>query len=402
MTTTTPSTTGFAHECTRVTRDLQLALRSLLDSSPSAIERATDVQLVFEVATSLAWRVFRVSRSDSLTEAARLVPLPDAMNIFLAAARKQRCSATSLRTVSAAYNDYDKFVDTHAGTRSAFQAMVSSLGEDESQDSELKTRRNAFRANAELWGLRASLVYRCLIITGTPEESHAASVILQGARKLQALKPNRSLPVCRRKVTVTLDADGVDRELIPMGTSILSEFSSDPLPDITTQIKGDFAHDYTTLQHVGKTAEVDLFVSTRMPSVLDPTEHQFGLTSMIRVPCEHFIADLLLPKGLMDIHTSQFRTSGCLEDVSAAENGDAQFHMHTSRHGEYLGHDIDSLHSTTFPRCPELMRFVLRELSASRVAFDIFRCHFMFPLLHSCVGFDVQRKVSDLPMPLNS
>ena len=392
MTPVAPSSTDFAHECTRITHDLQRSLRSLLESSPTQVERATDVQRVIEVAASLAWQVFRVSRSESLSEVARLVPLPDAMSIFLDAAQKKSFSKASLREVRTAYDDYDKFVDKHAGTRSAFQAMVSSLGEDESQDSELKTRRNAFRANAELWGLRASLVYRCLIITGTPDEAHGASVILQGTRKLQALKPNRTLPVCRRKVTVTLDADGVDRELIPMGTSILREFSSDPLPEVTTQIKGDFAHDYTTLQHVGKTAEVDLFVSTRMPSVLDPDERQFGLTSMIRIPADHFVADLLVPQGLMDMNTAKYRSSGCLEDVSAAENGEARFHMHASRDGEYVGNDIDALHDPVFPRCPELMRFVLRELGASKVTFDIFRCHVKFPLLHSCIGFDVQRK----------
>lgn len=350
------------------------------------------MQNTFEVATSLAWQVFRASRSESLPEVARLVPLPDAMNIFLAAAEKKHFATSLLQRVRIAYDHFQHFVHTHAGTRSAFHAMIASLSENESEDTELKARRSATRANAELWGLRASLVYRCLIITGTPEEAHGASVILQGTRKLQALKPNRTLPVCRRKVTVTLDADGVDRELIPMGTSILCEFSSDPLPEVTTQIKGDFAHDYTTLQHVGKTAEVDLFVSTRMPSVLDPDERQFGLTSMIRIPADHFVADLLLPQGLMDMNTAKYRSSGCLEDVSAAENGEARFHMHASRDGEYVGNDIDALHDSVFPRCPELMRFVLRELGASKVTFDIFRCHVKFPLLHSCIGFDVQRK----------
>ena len=381
----------FAIECGKVVKGLQSALRQVFSSLSRDMSRPTDLQNLLGVRASLAWQVYRFTKSQSPLEAVKFLPLSDAMQKFFEVAKRKSNVKASVEQATKAYDELQRFIEQHADDRETFDAMVLGLSDSDSGTIDIRARRAAFKANSQFWGLQASMLYRCMIVTGESPSPSAMAAIIQGAMGLRALRPKRDLPVCRRTITLTTDADPTEFAPKPLGVSILEDFCSEHLPKITTQMRGSVAHDYITLEKVGRTAAVDLFLSTKMASMLDEQESSMGLTTMVRVPCEEFVADLLIPAGLMHPASSRFRICGCLEDVSAAENATDAHSICKPQPGEYMGRDLDALHDKSFPRCPELLRFVLRDLGASRVNFDIFRCRIEYPMLHSCIGFDAYR-----------
>lgn len=381
----------FSSECGKVVRGLQAAMRQVFASLSREVSRPTDLQNLLGVRGSLAWQVHRFTQSQSPLDAVKYLPLSDSMKKFIEVAKRKGSSRSAVESAMRAYEELEGFIARHADDREIFEAMVQALSGSDSGMIDIRARRAAFKANSQFWGLQASMLYRCMMITGESPSPGAMAVIIQGAKGLRALRPQRDLPVCRRTITLTKDSDPTEIVPKPVGVSILEDFCSEQLPKISTRLRGSVAHDYITLEKVGRTAAVDLYVSTKMASMLDAKENSMGLTTMVRVPCEEFVADLLIPAGIMHPASSRFRICGCLEDVSAAENATEDHSICKPQPGEYMGRDLESLHDKSFPRCPELLRFVLRDLGASRTSFDIFRCRIEYPMLHSCIGFDASR-----------
>lgn len=382
-----PRTTGdsaFLLESERSLHALRGAMRRLLEGAPVRVRRAADLQRGLRVRAPLAWQVFRLARSEDVLGAVAFVPLADAMGKVLDAAERGGFSARAIGSVRDAYEKFEAVVARHAGNRATFEAMLSEGGGNEVLD--LKTRRAAFRASAQLWGIQARLTYRCMIMGIEDSEPALLSAIIQGSIGLRTLRAGRSLPVCRR--TITLTRSDKDEEFIPESTGpwLLEDFCSAELPRISTKRRGSVAHDFIEFSGVGLTAETDVFIATKLSGGMKATDEDAGVTSMIRVPTDDYVANMLVPVGVVDTASAATRIFGCLEDVSAAETAHSDYLLHPARPAEYLGRSLDALMCPEFPRCPELIRFVLRELGRGREEFDIFRCHIRFPMLHTCVG----------------
>ncbi|MBL8762590.1 MAG: hypothetical protein JNL50_14945 [Phycisphaerae bacterium] len=384
---------AFLDGCKDAARALRAGVRRLIAASPEAITRATDLQHALSIRAPLAWQVFRLAKSPDELACIPFAPLPEAMARVFDAARRAGWPTPDIDRARRAYEAFEQFVARHADDRTTFDAMVSGLSGGFSEQVDARTRRAAFRASAPLWGLRAALTYRCLIAALDRPGSPALSAIIQGSGGVRALRPGRSLPICRRTITMTL-ADKNAPEFTPDtgGTGLLEDFCSANLSRVTTKRRGSVAHDFVELSGVGLTAETDVFLSTKLRTGLPDDEPELGVTSMVRVPTELYIADLLVPAGAMDPESATVRVYGCLEDVSGAETASLEYLLPSSHAPEYLGRSLDSLHSKDFPRGPELIRFVLRDLGRSREDFDIFRCRIPYPMLHTCIGLDVRRR----------
>lgn len=390
-----PALSAFSAECRPVLLSLRSAFRKLIAASPTPVNRATDLHRVLGVRASLAWQIFRAARADDLFACVEHIPLPDATQKLLEAARQRGFQADAILAASAAYLRFDELVLHHAGDRASFNTMISALtpgpGERADDRTDLAVRRAAFRANSQLWGLRSSLSYRCLIgdahLPGIP----LPRFIIQGSRGLRALRPARGLPVCRRTTSFTLAGDPKEFAADIASSSLLEDFCSVDLPRITTKFRGSFAHDYVSFVGVGLAANLDVFIATTFHDHPISDEPSLGVTSMIRVPTEEYIADMIVPAGTLDTASSTTRTFGCMEDVSAAETADEEYQLFHTRPATYLGTDLDALNDPAFPRCPELIRFMLRGIGMNHARYDIFRCRVRFPMLHTCIALDASR-----------
>src|SRR5689334_15921384 len=123
---------GFEKHATEVLTALRSAIDELITSIPGAgqIKRATDLQRVLGIRSTLAWQVFRVATSNNPVEEGRSVPGATALDRFLEASEKRGVPAPKVQLVRAAFEKFEDMVRTYAGSRAAFDSMIGGLTEE--------------------------------------------------------------------------------------------------------------------------------------------------------------------------------------------------------------------------------------------------------------------------------
>src|SRR5215813_12151856 len=82
----------FEKQAAAVLSRLGRTMNGLIEAIPAAgkIRRATDLQKILGIRSTLAWQVFRLATAKSPIDEARGIPGPTAMERFLEAATKRR------------------------------------------------------------------------------------------------------------------------------------------------------------------------------------------------------------------------------------------------------------------------------------------------------------------------
>ena len=84
-----PLVDSFEKDAEDVLTHLRAALSRLVAAAPSVVKRATDLQRVLDVRTSLAWQVFRVATAKDPFDTVPHIPRAESMTKILEAARSK-------------------------------------------------------------------------------------------------------------------------------------------------------------------------------------------------------------------------------------------------------------------------------------------------------------------------
>ncbi|MGD8453390.1 MAG: hypothetical protein PVJ57_16380 [Phycisphaerae bacterium] len=364
---------------------LRAAISRLVSASPAAIKRATDLQRVLEVRTSLAWQVFRLATAKDPFDAVPHIPQAESMGKLFEAARRKGFRAEVIDEAANTYEAFDRFVQHHAGDRGTFDAMIAALGGQAGEQISFKQRRAAFRANASLWGFQAATMYRCTIYQHDAGAKTSDGMAMRGVLGLRANRRIQSLPVAFRHALVershSMCVGEVDRS-----PWLLTDFCSDPPPSMSVEREGDYLTEALHMLGVGRTARVDFFMATTLHNVVVRREQlSAGGGTFITMPCEELVMDLLVPHGVYDPSLVKTHTYGYSLLPDRAMRSELAYAMPSQETVTYLGTPLDALHDPVVPRCPEMVRHVLSEVGWERTEFDIFRCRASYPILHTVV-----------------
>ena len=188
---------------------------------------------------TLAWQVHKLSTSrDPMAEAAG-IPGATAMARFLEAAAARGVPAQHIRDAAIAINEFDALVKTHAGDRTAFDSMLSSIGGNGSEQIDLQHKRAAFKANAHLWGVQAEVQLSCFVFQPSANDPDRLDLLgIRGLLGLKRLRREASWVISRARMS---DDDGQIRRSIHVqpidpidsdspSVSLLRKFCTQPLP----------------------------------------------------------------------------------------------------------------------------------------------------------------------------
>src|SRR6188474_2626541 len=122
--------TPFVEQATTVLRRLRAAVAGVIDGLPDAasIARAADLQRALDVRSTLAWQIYRLARTTDPLPEGSTIPGAGAMNRFFEAAVARGVPIETINTAQQVVREFKAVVQTHAGDRSAFDSMISSLG----------------------------------------------------------------------------------------------------------------------------------------------------------------------------------------------------------------------------------------------------------------------------------
>jgi hypothetical protein len=384
--TTGPVDGAFIAAAEPVLSRLRTAVRRLVDAAPTPVRRAADLQRALSVEGPLGWQIFRLAMVTDPFASVFYIPRAGSMAKVLRQAREQGFDAGAAAAVAVAFQEFERLVARQAGGRGNFDAMIAAMGRGASEQIDTKQRGAAFRANTHVWGLRVRTDYRGAIWHPGSRPGWEHGAMITGRIDLQHLRPTAVLGLLRGAVTEEGGA--------PPGpsarTHVLEEFCSSPCPRVEVIQGVDGFREVIRPSGVGAAAAVTFFgYLMALDWNQGRPQASWGARTLSTVPSEVMLTDLLIPRGWASPEAARVSTHGNLSDVQGVFADEESFTMPARETVQYLGHDLEMLHTPDVPRCPELVRSVIGQLGWLGTEYDIFRCRVRYPILHSMVALMV-------------
>lgn len=383
----------FQEEAGQVLAHLRTAMTRLVEAAPGEVVRAADLTNLLGVRHSLAWEIYKVAKVTDPFEVVAYIPRAEAVHKALLAASERGFPENAIARVRKAHADFEALVKKHGGNRATFDAMIAALGRGQSDQLDFRHRRAAFRADAQLWGLQVRTLYRAFILQAGASPTLEEAAVISGVVALRALRPVPSVRLGRRLVALVKsgkDATPSEQAVTDPGPAVLKEFCTKPLPEIETIREGDAWADSIRLVGIGQMARVSCFVSDHLRDAPTPTPNpRCEVATIVSLPSEEFILDLVAPRGWTDPTTVQTATFGSIGRPELAASRNEALRMPTRGEVVYHGTSIDALHDAAVPRCGEMIRQVIAKHNWQNTEFDVYRCRLRYPILHSVVNLRV-------------
>lgn len=289
----------------RALADLFVAVRAD-PAQPQEISRR------FGLDKTLTWRLSRVVCEDDAWAAAPFIPRKPSLEILANTMTGHGAPTTIVDAMRRAAEEYEQFVEEHAGDRETLEIMVSSGGADGAAKRMEQFRKDGFQANTAIWGVRARLHLALKIMTPSETPGFVDMLTICGFVGFRRLRQSVRWSVAALAQWDVNDNQGMNslqafEALEPMGDSvtvpILKQFCSQPLPKMFSATSPDGVTRFMLDEGpVGNKAAADVLVGwlSRRSAPIQASypgecgEHGAFLTT----PAEMFIHDLVIHRSL--------------------------------------------------------------------------------------------------------
>lgn len=382
-------------------QDLRQALADVLGCVPGRHQRAVDVERALGLNKKLAWQVFRILNSETLSDIAN-VPSAASARTLMAAASERGVPAGVLKRVARAFERFDEFATTQAEDRAGLVTLVSRLGSTPNDAYELNIRKNAFRAMSHLWGAKCQMAVRSEIAFRNRRFPQARDVAAVSAEiGLQRMRENEPLGIVRylgtdytpgaKAETPAPPPKQMAAAMVDHGVDLLHEFCTQPLPRMEPKPSVWGGTETELIFPAGRLGALTIYSShLRECAEMSPT---FDMRAYVTVPVETIVLELLVPAGMADPRTVRGGAYGCRTHPE---------HVYDERSTDLLPQKETATCMTNLERVPPLpgspmhnkaMEHVLEKCGWLGARFDVFRCRIQYPVLHTlvCLWVDAAR-----------
>jgi hypothetical protein len=404
-----PGGSAFENQAIAVLERLRNAMSAVIEAIPVAgrIKRASDLQRVLGIGSTLAWQVFRVATAANPIEEGRGVPGSTAMERFLEAAAKRGVPAQPIADLRASIEEFQELVRVHAGSRATFDSMLGGLSEHGADELDLMHKRAAFRANSHFLGARAKATVGIMVCQpAATDENMIDALTIKGLVGLSTQRRNASWGLTTLRHTTD---DGTLREvagiapLDPAGASngiaFFRDFCTKPLPPFKVLKNRDGSFNVRVDgELIDQQSAVTLilgFVCKSMNSRYRSDDDTFlGSVPTVRIPSEVLIHDIIVRDDLFPQASPQVEV---FHDFNCEPFGEPHRNHDRLPMGEsviYLGRGLDVLETPEVPRYQEMIREAMRRVGWDPSRFNVYRCRVEFPIVPSLlrIKFDLPER----------
>ncbi|HNQ23432.1 MAG TPA: hypothetical protein PKK06_10095 [Phycisphaerae bacterium] len=371
-----------------------------MDAVPEPKSKPAELQRALGIDFKLAWRIIKVIGAHGPLAAGPHVPGPGALRTFLSAARKAGVQGRLVDAAASAAADFDQLVASHAGDRTAFDSMISSLATTEdARQITLQHRRAAFRAQSHILGVQTRVQLKCVVVQPALDPNRLDLVRISGLLSLRQLRPNAPLIVPRISL-VNDDGsvnDGYREPLDPScdpssGVMLLNDFCSQPPPRFQPA-PPELGPEYGELvsQGLGKGAAITFIgghlVRSAVPRYRDEQNPIGANFVRVRIPSEVLLIDLLIHEDTYGVLAPVSRTRAeHFGELPYLRILDETHQLGPHAPVDHLGKGCSVLYTPDVPGYAELGRYVFERLGSDPEHFDLYRCRIEYPVLPSTVA----------------
>ncbi len=388
----------------RLREATRAVLEDLSDESPTAAAFADDLGL----SRKLGWQVWTLAKSKHASEAVSVIPGRGAIAQFIKAARKRKVSKDVLSLLKNASLGIDALVEVHAGDRTSLETMLKAVAGEEGIKITEATRRTAFRANSEIFGIQSDVWFTVNILWPGSEPDRIDVVSLTGMVGLRRLRPNAPCIFTGFMSTKRGDYPPGTPRPQPLVSNVeaqgalppmMPEFCSSPVPGMRV-LEADEHMPRQRVELVegpiGETGTVTCITGEVIPncSTQYATKERprgYFLTGL-NTPTRLLLCDVLVHRDLWD--SMQFESS-----VTRMPAGPGYFpdkileadHLPVPTKVEHLGAGLTAAKSKELPRHLELIDWTCRKLGMDSQLLEVYRTKLTYPIIPSVVvrGYDL-------------
>ncbi len=379
----------FEQAAAMVIGGLQHALADLLAAAPSEVRKASDVERVFGVNYLLGWQVYRIATSQNPLAAGMHVPGKGAMKKLLTAASRRQVPAEITDRVADAFDAIERLVESDAGDRDEWAALLSSFLPEERLKQELANKQAAFKSIGQLKGIAMEAGVATMLFHPSADGRMVDRAALNGEFGLRRSKPSARIEIGignvenRDAVSMTLDGEPTSN---PLGT-LLPQFSTSPLPPYEMHRLGGMIYYFITGKDVGMRSAVDLLMGDRQNAAM-PRYWKPGLP---RIGGPAYVIDTPMKQLTVDVFVHKDVYPGVMPQLAMHETGARGWVRSSDQTRE---HDRLEMHETIrvlppglagarlahIPRYTEMLEHVYRTVGWDPAQFVGYRLDVQYPM----------------------
>lgn len=390
---------AFEDEVASVVATLRNALSDVVQGLRPPVRRSTELRRLLDLGQKLSWSLFTATTATDAATFISLMPGRRGMESFLEASALHGAPPESIEAARSAFEHFEDAVSRLAGSRDAFESMVSELGnQDENRaggGADLKKhRRTAFRAMSMLWGRQARVVCGARIVHPSETPGRLDSVFVTGMVGLHRTRRSGPLHMSEYRARKLPASDSVPpppqaldpRETGPDAIGLLRDFCSQPLPDfqLRESHQGYRRHELVSSE-LGPAGEVTYFTGVvgraDVPAPQNGASVDAYFVKAVDFPIETFFGDILLHKSLCGDLAPEVGVYALPQD------GSMQFRdwdrLPVAEQGEDLGEGLYAAKTPLIPRYPDVLTYALGRVGWKPEDFRVFRLCVEFPVLAS-------------------
>lgn len=370
------------------------AFGAIAASLPGSPSRAHELQRALDIDKKLAWKIASVVNDADPFAAAKQLPGPAGVDIFLEAARARQVPAELIDQARGALRDFDGLIEVHAGDRVTLEMMMGGFATRSRDKIDTGHRRAAFRAQSYLWGVQAKTHLRAGFIAPAASDPTRLDIVsIRGFVGFRRIRPNVTWVIARTKLS---DNDGEVRgsqSRLPLDPSrgaadvpLVTDFCSERLPEFRRlDGGGGYCEDEVVEGPVGDTAAMTLLTGEifRAGAVRYRNEHNtFGrIGAHVFTPCEALVLDLVVHSEAFGPIQPGFAIYSALGSASLFPAGRHRVLEPAHETAEYLGRGPLVMHTADVPDYVRLSQYVFNRMEWDGEAFDVFRVRVAYPLM---------------------
>lgn len=390
----------FQSQVGEVALRVRRAVGTALKRAGADLERPQNAARKLGLDKSLAWKTVRLVTEEDMLAAMGRIPGRAGQRILLDALTKAGVPVPLVQELGAAFDDYERLIDTHAGDRDTLEIMLTQLSAESRRNAEESHRRQAFQGNCAIWGVQAhAQVGGHLIMPMHGEPEKLTIGMFNGLVDMRRLRENTDWVVATARL-LTDDGKPMSLHFGPLDPSVdvekdppvLREFCTDPqmaLKQVPT--KSGVMRLEMSGGSVGLSGALTCFVGhyhrVGVPRYAN-AEHQLGQHfTTISTPAEWLLLDLLVHKSLDFAMTPELRLHSLLPNAPQFLGDDSDKSVIPLSVSPERIDDLEKTPTPEFEAMPRILGFAAKRLGYSLSDFVGFRLKLHYPPVPTIVAF---------------